>query len=327
METTHESPARIYILVPARVRTGGPEALHQLGRALRDLGHDASMVYLTQARSWSRRDDTIELPTIDDPMPGEYAPYAVPHVWRIEDSPRNILVFPEVWVDLLAMGESIQRFVWWLSIDHAFPAIRQAGGIAAIAARPARHLAQSHYAIEWLDRRGIPALPLYDYINPRHLAEPVPAGPRTKEVLYPTRGNRYARVLKLFAPDIAWRQIHGLTQAETVALFRRATLYVDFGHHPGKDRMPREAAVGGCCVVTGRRGAAGNPFDIPIPRRFKRRDFAPFAILSILRLIRAVLADPPAASAQLADYRRIIATERDEFMLQVRRIFGEAQPS
>jgi hypothetical protein len=31
----------VTILCPAKVRTGGPEALHQLGRALIDLGHDA----------------------------------------------------------------------------------------------------------------------------------------------------------------------------------------------------------------------------------------------------------------------------------------------
>jgi len=47
-------------------------------------------------------------------------------------------------------------------------------------------------------------------------------------------------------------------------------LYVDFGKHPGKDRMPREAAVHGCCIITGRRGAAGNPFDIPIPNPSSR---------------------------------------------------------
>ena len=36
----------IYIVCPANVRTGGPEASHQLGRALIDLGHDARMVYI-----------------------------------------------------------------------------------------------------------------------------------------------------------------------------------------------------------------------------------------------------------------------------------------
>ena len=318
---------RIYILAPGKYRTGGPEALHQLCRALIDLGHDAVMVYLTRPPAWTRNGDVIAVPEIDDPTHADYANYAVPHVWRIEDSRRNTLVFPEVWLNLLGMGESIRRVIWWLSIDHAFPSIRLSGGIAAIRAVPARHVAQSHYAIDWLDRRGIRALPLYDYTNLRHLAEPVPTRPRTPEVLYPARGSRFVRVLKLFAPDIAWRELRGMTQDDVIALFRTATLYLDFGHHPGKDRMPREAAVGGCCVITGRRGAAGNAVDVPIPRRFKLRDFSPFIIPSVLRQIRAVLADAPAASAEFADYRQIIATEREELMLQVKRIFGDARPS
>ena len=31
---------------------------------------------------------------------------------------------------------------------------------------------------------------------------------------------------------------------------------VDLGHHPGKDRLPREAALAGCVTVVGRAGAA-----------------------------------------------------------------------
>ena len=32
-------------------------------------------------------------------------------------------------------------------------------------------------------------------------------------------------------------------------------VYIDFGHHPGQDRLPREAVQCGCVVITGTRGS------------------------------------------------------------------------
>ncbi|EFI6860961.1 hypothetical protein BCD16_004758, partial [Escherichia coli] len=49
----------------------------------------------------------------------------------------------------------------------------------------------------------------------------------------------------------------------------RSKLYIDFGHHPGKDRFPREAVMAGCVLITGVEGSAANEVDIPIPSRFK----------------------------------------------------------
>lgn len=67
--------------------------------------------------------------------------------------------------------------------------------------------------------------------------------------------------------------IEGLTTEEIVEKFRSSMLYLDFGNHPGKDRMPREAAMCGCCVITGKRGAAGiEQGDILIPEEYKFKD-------------------------------------------------------
>ena len=50
---------------------------------------------------------------------------------------------------------------------------------------------------------------------------------------------------------------------------RRGQVYIDFGHHPGQDRLPREAAACGCLVVTGTRGSAGFHADVPLPPALK----------------------------------------------------------
>ena len=49
----------------------------------------------------------------------------------------------------------------------------------------------------------------------------------------------------------------------------KSKIYVDFGTHPGRDRIPREAVLLGNCVLTNRKGSANNPVDISIPDKFK----------------------------------------------------------
>jgi hypothetical protein len=46
-------------------------------------------------------------------------------------------------------------------------------------------------------------------------------------------------------------------------------VYIDFGHHPGRDRIPRESAILGNCVITNWGGAAGFFNDIPVSNQFK----------------------------------------------------------
>src|SRR5690606_31379367 len=51
-------------------------------------------------------------------------------------------------------------------------------------------------------------------------------------------------------------------------------LYVDFGYHPGKERMPREACLMRCCLIIGKDGSAAYDEDMPIPMqyRFEKED-------------------------------------------------------
>ena len=61
------------------------------------------------------------------------------------------------------------------------------------------------------------------------------------------------------------------------------TKYIDFGPHPGMDRLPREAALAGCVVVTNREGAANFDEDTPLPSQFKFRAFGVDRIYAMLK--------------------------------------------
>ncbi|MCX7738527.1 MAG: hypothetical protein N2Z80_03840 [Hydrogenothermaceae bacterium] len=57
-----------------------------------------------------------------------------------------------------------------------------------------------------------------------------------------------------------------------IDILKKAKVYIDFGNHTGKDRIPREAAMLECCVITGRRGIAKYREDVPIPENYKIED-------------------------------------------------------
>ena len=49
----------------------------------------------------------------------------------------------------------------------------------------------------------------------------------------------------------------------------KSMIYIDFGNHPGKDRIPREACCRNCIVMTSKLGSANNSYDVPIPDEYK----------------------------------------------------------
>ena len=60
-----------------------------------------------------------------------------------------------------------------------------------------------------------------------------------------------------------------LSPEQVQAMLKKAKVYIDFGGHPGMDRIPREAALAGCIVVTNREGSAAFRQDVPIPSQYK----------------------------------------------------------
>ena len=124
-----------------------------------------------------------------------------------------------------------------------------------------------------------------------------------------------------FAPDIDWRPIENMTPDQVQALLAKSKVYIDFGYHPGKDRIPREAAISGCVVITGRRGAAGNDIDINIPDEFKFDDNK-LNLEEVIGKIHEVFDNFEAAHEKQADYRARILDDKNRFANEVAEAFG-----
>ena len=196
---------------------------------------------------------------------------------------------------------------------------------------PVYHLYQSEYARQFLLSNRIGAekmLPLSDYVNKTFLGyDFTQEAEREDVILYnPKKGVDFTNKLISAAPELKFEPLIGLTRDQMVERLKRCKLYIDFGHHPGKDRIPREAAALGCCILTNRRGSAANDIDVPIPEDFKIDDTVT-DLGEIISTIRRIMSDFHMQRARLAEYRKAIDAEPAEFDRQVEHLVGGHPPS
>ena len=317
-------PNKIYVVCPGGVTTGGPEVLHQLISELRDVGRDAFICYYPFNRKFE--------------IPPEYRKYNIAQS-VIEDECENLVILPESGTKISRKIRHANVAIWWLSIDNYYMlpkslsflsgSLQQILGALLVrrslrSLRPYRHFAQSHYAIEYLRQRGVEADFLGDYLSEDHMALSDKAEKEryANTIVYnPKKGAQTTSELVAQCPEWKFIPIAGMTASEVNALLASAMLYIDFGHHPGRDRLPREAALAGCCVITGKKGAAGNDVDINLPKEYKIDETAPNFIEKFRSAASAIFLNFSAESAKFENYRHSISVEKSKFRSAVAKLF------
>ncbi len=317
---------KILVVCPAGAVTGGPEALHQLCAHMNSLGLPAYMCYLPF--------DRLAI----TPKPYEqYNTQSTPY----EDAPGNLIIFPEVDPMLALKVKHAQAAIWWLSLEnflerrHVSPLYdkirymkrviqgrRPWGGARAL--KTVLHLSQTEHSSQYLRSCGIEPIPLIDSINEDFLTDRYLDRIDHKQniILYnPTKGWRITQRLIQALPQWRFEPIKGLNREELSEKLYNAKLYIDFGHHPGRDRMPREAAMHGCCLITGRLGSAGNDIDLPIPNQYKLDSSAMNFQNQFAKLASEVMNDFPSHFRAFNPYRKWLQDEPRIFKQQIRQFF------
>jgi hypothetical protein len=113
-------------------------------------------------------------------------------------------------------------------------------------------------------------------------------------------------------PDVDFQPIQNMSFTEVAEALSRAALYVEIGHLPGRDRLPREAANFGTPTVLLARGAGYCWDDFPIGERYRipyTEDWAD----RMAPVIREVLHDPTDIHQAQLPYREWVAGERDRY--------------
>lgn len=322
-EKDHRLMARyrkVYCVCPPIIKTGGSEVLHQLVSVINGLGGDAEIVYVK----------TEEKGGYTDPQFGGYVAGHINIFENIEDDRQNAVVIPEGWAYVCADVNEADIFFWWLSVDNfrdfCNEDISEEELLTLVRYKTTVHMVQSEYAKNYILDNGISEeriVRLSDYINDMYLLDTDPVSIERKEdiVLYnPNKGKEFVSNLIEMAPEIRWTPIINMTTAQVRDIMKTAKVYIDFGHHPGKDRIPREAAVSGCIVITGRRGSAAFHEDVSIPDRYKQ-DENDTSYEDIIALICDCINRYSDLIGDFREYREKIKGEKKQFIEDVKAIF------
>lgn len=312
---------RIYVCCPGDTVTGGPELLHQLVAVLSRLGLEAFITYFPVSRHWR--------------TPSEYLRYECPIAHDVADTDESAIIVPEVYTSVLKKIRAAQRVIWWLSVDNYRGNFDNLGNVKVWLkrlvmrdidrSRPCIHLFQSQYARDFVWRwLGADGWPLSDYLADEYFTTCPQLNGRSDTILFnPKKGYWFTRQLIRHCSDLSFVPLINMTRAQVKSSLERSKIYVDFGPHPGKDRLPREAAMCGCVVVVGQRGSARNASDVPLAQSYKF-PVRPSTLPVVADALRAITHDYATHLAAQAQYRLGVLKGRDVFDQELRAVFSMA---
>lgn len=316
----------IYILCPPNNATGGPEALHQLGHLLKEMNCKVKMLY-------SKRKI--------DPVHPFYKNYDVPFTFKVNDSTNNIIVIPESMTNWMARYPLSEKKVWWLSLDfyEVLMNSREAkkNWIRKIIVpykhteyrfekdKTVTHWNQSQRTKEFLLTKDLdnPIEYLCDYVTELFFENLPDINDFKKEdiITYnPKKGlDKIDPIIKNL-PQYKWVPLQGMTRLEMRDLLRKTKLHVDFGYFPGRDKIPREALVSGCCLLTGRDGTSGFKEDLGIPEHYKLYENE-ITVENASEKIKQIMENFETVREDFLPFREFVMTEKERMIEDVKQLF------
>lgn len=319
----------IYVCCPAYYKTGGTELLHQLVYEINtNTNIKAFITYYNSSNEYL------------NPAFSKYVnEYKL--ITDIVDCDNNVIIVPEVFTKILLKYNNIRKIIWWESVDNylinsnIFEHYKFSKSIIScfkylvkkycfnkntnISIKSIRknvdlNFVQSIYAKNYLIKNNINNIYfLSDYINDIYLVQSVNYDIKENVVCYnPKKGFKFTKKLSKKAVDIKFVPIINMSNAEVMETLKRSKVYIDFGNHPGKDRIPREAAMLGCAVITNKRGSAKFKEDVFISEEYKFDDKYK-NIDKIIQTIRNIFLNYPNVIMNYEEYRNRIKLEKSTF--------------
>ena len=290
----------ILFACPANTATGGPESIHKIVCELAKIdGINAKILYVGAS---------------EDPCPIEYKGYHCDYVIDLPEGYDGWIVFPEIWANdvLNPKYKRCHKAVLWLSVDlYATHTPQHAHG-DFLKKNDVVHLVECEYAKDYLKRLGVDSIKVSDVLNDDFF-EDYTEGERDNTVLYnPAKATEFQFMVMHAAEKkgIHFKAIEGMSRSEVIQTMRSAKLFIDFGTFPGRERLPREAAMCGCCVITGTLGAAAFHEDVVIQNSYKfNHDRS--NISAIVQRMLYVLEHYDECRPDFDEYRQSLINDRD----------------
>lgn len=330
------SDSIFYIFCPANFATGGPEALHQLGHRLNSLGFNVFMHYIFK--------------TDQNPVHPNYLKYNLPYTDEIINNRNNLIILPETYLVPIFTSEYdvMKKIVWWLSVTNynitldkekekvkhkKFYHVKSylnpkkytpLPTISALRRKKILNLAHSHFSMDFLKTNKLEIIgKISDYMSDSFYEKITNHVKKEDFVLYnPKKNGEYLERVKALSPNLQWKALMNMSPDEVAYWMNKSKLYVDFGYHPGQERMPREAILMSCCVITGSQGSAAFQDDVPLPEGFKFDETkdSPEAVVNQILLC---LNNFEANIRLFSSYREKIMDEKENFNDTVKNVFNK----
>lgn len=333
----------IYVLGAPWSVSGGPEAGHQIVYYLSKCGYNVVLAYPS---------DTL---TSDYEIVEPYKKYVNTFIKMedIVDDKKNVIILSECCgVEYYNKFKNIQKAIWFLSVENYrsfynkdFTLVKKMNRLLRIFKHcifslldldfvvkndSTVKLAASYYAYDYLNKH---------HGNPKLLIEPIslefieylkkvnytfePVQNRKNIILYnPAKGDNELMVEKLkpFIPEYNFLPLKGYSHEEMIELMNKSKVYIDFGTFPGAERIPKEAVICGMCIVTGRNGASNYQGDVPIPDKYKFKDYKN-QLENISTTIKDLMENYSDKIGEFEEYRQTVYNLEDNFIKQIKQVF------
>lgn len=340
----------IYVLIPYGLVTGGPDALHQLVYYLNKLNFNAAAVYLGA-------DHKQKIPKTYMCYIDNYLTFN-----DIDDDEKNIIVIPESLSHLGIKFKKSKIFIWRLSVDYNFIHTSIFYKLYFLATMPLRfikdfkkgktwmsstyynalfkkrysfqnepknmtHLCASYYAYDYVSRRSKNRF--YLCIEPiskfflEMSSDEISYSNREAIVLYnPAKCGEFVEKIIERAPNIKFVALKGMSQSQLIEYYKKAKVYIDFGPFPGAERMPKEAVLFGCTILTGKNGASAYYGDVPVSDNYKIESKIENITL-IISKIEYMIENYESIIFDFKDYKNTVLKLEENFINQLKTIFGD----
>ncbi len=182
------------------------------------------------------------------------------------------------------------------------------------------HLAQSIYAFNYLKKFFFNLRYLSDFQRSEILKNnKINLKNKKNYICYSNKSNDFIKKIEKFT-KVKMIKLSGFNNSQLINIYKKTKIYLDFGYHPGKDRMPREAAIFNNCIITNKRGSAKNKYDIPINEKYKFEEN--YSSLSKIKTqILKIFKDYKNELKNFEPYKKKIINEKNSFIKDLKNIF------
>ena len=341
---------KYYVVCPSNTVTGGPDALHQLVFYMRKNGFDCVLAYIADKKAGLKIPDPYKIYVNDFTL-----------FKKVKDNENNIIIIPETQSFLSKKFRKSPIFIWWLSVDNNEVKKKFLWKIWFILSFPFRvlkhknnyqssffsklantieakkydftkensnvfHLCASYYALDFICKNS--HRPYYKCIEPisfkflSNYKKWKDDRIRNDVILYnPKKSKFIVDVLKEKCSKLKFLALENMTQDELVATYSKAKLYIDFGPFPGAERIPKEAVLYGCAIITGKHGASFYYGDVPVSNEYKFDEKC--EIEKIIEKINFILMNYDKCINDFNEYKNTVLGLETNFENSLNDIFGK----